>query len=42
MAVHAGATRTETDAMGPIEGPADRDWGAQTAGITRDYTVTED
>ncbi|MGA1400581.1 MAG: class II fumarate hydratase, partial [Phycisphaerales bacterium] len=30
MASHAGATRTETDAMGPIEVPADRYWGAQT------------
>jgi fumarate hydratase class II len=30
MANHAGATRTETDAMGPIEVPADRYWGAQT------------
>ena len=25
-----GATRTETDSMGPIEVPADRYWGAQT------------
>src|SRR5205807_2049644 len=25
------ATRTETDSMGPIEVPADRYWGAQTA-----------
>src|SRR5260370_8297641 len=24
-------TRTETDSMGPIEGPIDRYWGAQTA-----------
>src|SRR6202022_100003 len=27
----ARATRTETDSMGPIEVPADRYWGAQTA-----------
>ncbi|MEX1295657.1 MAG: class II fumarate hydratase [Candidatus Limnocylindrales bacterium] len=26
----SGATRTETDSMGPIEVPADRYWGAQT------------
>ncbi len=26
-------TRMETDSMGPIEVPADRYWGAQTAGL---------
>ena len=26
----SGATRTETDSMGPVEVPADRYWGAQT------------
>ncbi len=30
MTHHTSATRTETDAMGPIEVPADRYWGAQT------------
>ena len=27
------STRTETDSMGPIEVPADRYWGAQTAAL---------
>ncbi len=29
-ATHASRTRTESDAMGPIDVPADRYWGAQT------------
>src|SRR5713226_1570596 len=38
----AGATRTETDSMGPIEVPADRYWGAQTARSLIHFAIGED
>jgi fumarate hydratase, class II len=36
------ATRTETDSMGPIEVPADRYWGAQTARSLVHFPIGED
>jgi hypothetical protein len=35
IGINAGGTRRETDFMGEIEVPADRYWGAQTAGCVR-------
>ncbi|MGA2520558.1 MAG: class II fumarate hydratase [Acidimicrobiales bacterium] len=35
-------TRTETDSMGPIEVPADRYWGAQTARSLVHFSIGED
>jgi fumarate hydratase, class II len=37
-----GATRIETDSMGPIEVPADRYWGAQTARSLVHFPIGED
>ncbi len=36
------ATRTETDSMGPIEVPADRYWGAQTARSLVHFSIGDD
>jgi len=36
------ATRTETDSMGPIEVPADRYWGAQTARSLVHFSIGHD
>jgi len=36
------ATRTETDSMGPIEVPADRYWGAQTARSLVHFDIGQD
>src|ERR1700694_3124959 len=36
------ATRTETDSMGPIEVPADRYWGAQTARSLIHFAIGQD
>jgi fumarate hydratase class II len=36
------ATRTETDSMGPIEVPADRYWGAQTARSLVHFPIGDD
>jgi fumarate hydratase, class II len=36
------ATRTETDSMGPIEVPADRYWGAQTARSLVHFAIGDD
>ncbi len=36
------STRTETDSMGPIEVPADRYWGAQTARSLVHFSIGED
>jgi fumarate hydratase class II len=36
------ATRIETDSMGPIEVPADRYWGAQTARSLVHFSIAED
>ena len=36
------ATRTETDSMGPIEVPADRYWGAQTARSLIHFAIGDD
>ncbi|MCJ7438652.1 MAG: lyase family protein, partial [Acidimicrobiia bacterium] len=38
----AGATRTETDSMGPIEVPADRYWGAQTQRSLHHFSIGGD
>src|SRR6516225_5908430 len=35
-------TRTETDSMGPVEVPADRYYGAQTARSLRHFAIGED
>ncbi|HXQ61844.1 MAG TPA: class II fumarate hydratase [Acidimicrobiales bacterium] len=37
-----GATRIETDSMGPIEVPADRYWGAQTARSLIHFPIGDD
>ncbi|MCJ7672821.1 MAG: class II fumarate hydratase [Acidimicrobiia bacterium] len=37
-----GATRTETDSMGPIEVPADRYWGAQTQRSLHHFSIGSD
>ncbi|HXQ61127.1 MAG TPA: class II fumarate hydratase [Acidimicrobiales bacterium] len=37
-----GATRIETDSMGPIEVPADRYWGAQTARSLVHFPIGDD
>jgi len=37
-----GATRTETDSMGPIEVPADRYWGAQTQRSLHHFSIGGD
>src|SRR6202045_4078621 len=36
------ATRTEGDSFGPIEGPADRYWGAQTERSRRNFRIGHD
>src|SRR5947209_13606818 len=36
------ASRTETDSMGPIEVPADRYWGAQTARSLIHFAIGQD
>jgi len=36
------STRTETDSMGPIEVPADRYWGAQTARSLVHFSIGDD
>jgi fumarate hydratase class II len=36
------STRTETDSMGPIEVPADRYWGAQTARSLHHFDIGDD
>ncbi len=36
----AGATRTETDSMGPIEVPADHYWGAQTQRSLHHFAIS--
>jgi fumarate hydratase class II len=38
----SGATRTETDSMGPIEVPADRYWGAQTQRSLHHFSIGAD
>jgi len=40
--VPAGATRTETDSMGPIEVPTDRYWGAQTQRSLHHFSIGGD
>jgi len=40
--VSEGATRTETDSMGPIEVPADRYWGAQTQRSLHHFSIGGD
>jgi len=40
--VSEGATRTETDSMGPIEVPDDRYWGAQTQRSLHHFAVGDD
>ena len=35
-------TRTETDSMGPIDVPADRYWGAQTARSLIHFAIGDD
>ena len=37
-----GATRIETDSMGPIEVPSDRYWGAQTARSLVHFPIGDD
>jgi len=37
-----GATRTETDSMGPIEVPADRYWGAQTQRSLHHFSIGDE
>ena len=41
MTTSAGLTRTETDAMGPLEVPADRYWGAQTQRSLHHFAIGE-
>ena len=36
---NTGATRTETDSMGPIEVPADKLWGAQTQRSLQNFRI---
>jgi fumarate hydratase class II len=36
------ATRIETDSMGPVEVPADRYWGAQTARSLVHFSIGDD
>ncbi len=38
----AGATRTETDSMGPIEVPAEHYWGAQTQRSLHHFAISRD
>ena len=38
----AGATRTESDSMGPIEVPADHYWGAQTQRSLHHFAISRD
>ena len=38
----AGATRTETDSMGPIAVPADRYWGAQTQRSLQNFDIGDE
>jgi hypothetical protein len=38
----AGATRTETDSMGPVQVPADHYWGAQTQRSLHHFAISRD
>src|ERR1700693_1167300 len=38
----SGSTRSETDSFGPIEGPADRYWGAQTERSRQNFRIGHD
>src|SRR5450756_1931061 len=38
----AGATRTETDSMGPVQVPVDHYWGAQTQRSLHHFAISRD
>ncbi len=42
VGIEAGGQRNETDSMGSIEVPADRDWGAQTQRSLVHFCIGDD